>query len=264
MPEVEAVARRLREQLPAGSPAIVAGQIVRPSVTRPQAPEDVLAGTIGAAIVAVRRTGKHILIDLTSNHVLEIHLRMTGNLFVIPDVRFRNAATRAWFEFANGAGLVFEDPRALGKMHLREAGYKPALGPEPEDMPFEQFVELVRKAPRTPAKLFLMDQARIAGLGNIYAAEALFAAKLSPGKPLAEASVRKLRALHQAMADVLREAKSSAYRGYTDPGHFGEGENYPAAVYDREGEPCVRNCGRRIQRIRQGGRSTYYCPACQR
>lgn len=250
--------------MPHGQPAIAAGRILRPSVTRPQAAEDVLTGVIGASIATVRRAGKHILLDLTSNKVLEIHLRMTGNLFVIPDVRFLNTSVRAWFAFENGAGLVFEDPRALGKIHLRDAGYRPAVGLEPDEMPFEQFLELARKAPRTPAKLFLMDQSRVAGLGNIYAAEALFAAKLSPVKPLAAASDRKLQLLHRAMSDVLRVAKESAYRGYTDPGHFGEGENYPVAVYDREGEPCVRNCGRRIKRIRQGGRSTYYCPHCQR
>lgn len=247
-----------------GSPAIASGRILRASVTRPQAPEDVLAGVVGASIAAVRRAGKHILIDLTSHKVLEVHLRMTGNLFVIPDVRFLATTVRAWFGFDNGWGLVFEDPRALGKMHLREAGYRPAVGPEPDEMPFERFVELVRASPRTPAKLWLMDQQRIAGLGNIYAAEALFAARLNPVKPLAAASGKKLQVLHAAMSEILREAKASAYRGYTDPGHFGEGENYPVAVYDREGEPCVRECGRRIKRIRQGGRSTYYCPVCQR
>lgn len=219
---------------------------------------------MGARITGVRRAGKHILIDLTADKVLEIHLRMTGNLFVVPDVRFLNTTVRAWFGFENGSGIVFEDPRALGKIHLRDAGYLPDVGPEPDALPFERFLDMVRAAPRTPAKLFLMDQGRIAGLGNIYAAEALFAAKLSPVKPLAAAKTAKLQALHAAMAEILQTAKASAYLGYTDPGHFGEGENYPVAVYDREGEACVRECGRKIKRIRQGGRSTYYCPGCQR
>jgi formamidopyrimidine-DNA glycosylase len=108
-----------------------------------------------------------------------------------------------------------------------------------------------------------MDQSKVAGLGNIYAAEALFRSGIHPEKPMGEISGPRLAKLHQSAVEVLEEAKASAYRAYTEPGYFAEGESFPVAVYDREGEPC-NTCGRKIKRIPQGGRSTYFCPRCQR
>jgi formamidopyrimidine-DNA glycosylase len=114
-------------------------------------------------------------------------------------------------------------------------------------------------------KLLLMDQSKIAGLGNIYAAEALFQARIHPAKPAGKVSARKLAELHAILIETLEAAKDSAYRAYSEPGYFAEGESFPVAVYGREGEPCVRpGCRGIVRRSVQGGRSSFYCPACQR
>jgi formamidopyrimidine-DNA glycosylase len=189
---------------------------------------------------------------------------MTGNLYVTPDHRLRVAATSAWFELADGRALLFEDTHGLGTLTLVDESAFESLGPEPLSRQFTAEA-LTRSAAesRQPAKLFLMDQRRIAGLGNIYAAEALFAAGIDPRKPIGSISRPRLRALHAAIIRILRDAVKSACRAYSRPGGFQEAEDYPPAVYGREGENCVR-CEGVIRRITQGGRSTYYCPKCQR
>jgi formamidopyrimidine-DNA glycosylase len=221
----------------------------------------------GAQIVKVRRKGKHILVDLNNRTTLHVHLRMTGNLYMIPDVRFHSAATRAWIELPTGAGIVFDDPRALGKMQLHptsdlEATLAREVGFEPHEMAPAAFAALAKHT-RKPMKLLLMDQVRIAGLGNIYAAEALFQAKIHPSRPANAVSIARLENLHGIIVRMLEDAKESAYRAYTEPGYFAEGESFPVQVYDREGQPCFV-CERPIQRMPQGGRSTYFCPRCQK
>src|SRR5205807_873366 len=199
---------------------------------------------------------------------MRVHLRMTGNLYVIPDFRLRPAGSSAWFEFIDGRGLVVEDTRGLGTLAVHDDDSLKELlgsvGPEPLSRRFTAEA-LIRSAAesRQPAKLFLMDQRRIAGLGNIYAAEALFAARVDPRTPIGSVSRPRVRRLHGAIVRLLRDAVRSALRAYSRPGSFQEAEDYPAAVYGREGESCVR-CEGVIRRITQGGRSTYYCPKCQR
>ena len=119
------------------------------------------------------------------------------------------------------------------------------------------------KRARKPIKVFLMDQTQVSGLGNIYAAEALFRARIHPAKLASSLSLPRLRALHQVCVDVLAEAMESVYTAYAEPGRYAEGESFPVKVYDREAEPCVV-CETPIRRIPQGGRSTYFCPKCQR
>ena len=266
LPEVEAVCRRLRESLN-GNPQIVAAKILRPSVSRPQDPAAVEQQLAGASITNVRRIGKHILVGLQGARTLHVHLRMTGNLYLIPDIRFRTTTTRAWLELHDGSGIVFDDPRALGKMQVHqtatlEAALADTVGPEPHQITAAEFAALAKRA-RKPMKLLLMDQAKIAGLGNIYAAEALFEAKIDPAKLASTVSKPRLERLHSIIVKMLEDAKESAYRAYTEPGYFSEGESFPVQVYDREGEPC-HACQRPIKRMPQGGRSTYYCSGCQR
>jgi formamidopyrimidine-DNA glycosylase len=193
---------------------------------------------------------------------------MTGNLYVIPDHRFLSASVRMVLVLADQRGIVFEDSRALGRVSLHQDRELPELlaeiGPEPLSPEFtaDSFVQRARKS-RKPSKLYLMDQSHVAGLGNIYAAEALFQAGIDPRKPMNRISIPRLRRLHSSIEEVLRVAVDSSIAAYSRPGGFGEGENYPVAVYGREGEPCLR-CGKKIRRIPQGGRSTYFCPGCQR
>jgi formamidopyrimidine-DNA glycosylase len=253
LPEVEAVCRRLRRD--ALHAEIAAVRILRPSVTRPQLPRTVEKRAAGRTIDGVRRRGKNILIDLSGGEVLHIHLRMTGDLAVIPDARFRSASTRAVFEFTDGRALVFDDPRALGKLWIGEDRLG-EIGLEPLDASFTQeaFENLARRS-KQPVKLFLLDQRHVAGIGNIYAAEALFRAKIDPRKPVGGLSKARLAALHRAIIEVLQNATGTSYNA--------PGDDFPADVYGREGEPCHR-CGTLIRRITQGGRSTYFCARCQR
>lgn len=222
----------------------------------------------GARIQDVERRGKNILLHFSDGKLLHVHLRMTGNLYVIPDVRFRVMTARIWFELEGGKGLIFDDPRTLGRMRLYRGkeigGLLDGLGVEPLSAGFtkEWLIDVASRS-RKPAKIFLMDQQHIAGLGNIYAAEALYRAAIDPRKPISSVRKPKLAALHQAIVDVLTEGVQSAVKAYEKPGVFNEAEEFPCDVYDREGEPCNR-CGRSIRRIPQGGRSTYFCGGCQR
>lgn len=267
LPEVEAVCRRLREQ--ALGAVIESAHFTRPGITAPQETAAVVR-KIGhqRRIETVRRRGKNILVDLTGDVVLHIHLRMTGDLRVVADHRFRPVTTRAWFELADGRAILFNDPRALGRVHLHSAAeaarVTAAIGLEPLDpgFTFEVFETLARRSPQS-AKLFLLDQTRVAGIGNIYAAEALFESRIDPRKPAQRISRRKLAELHAAIVGVLGRAVQSAWIAYNQPGRFSEAEWFPVQVYGREGQPCGR-CRRLIRRMEQGGRSTYFCPGCQR
>ena len=264
LPEVEAVCRNLRKH--AIGATISSIHINRPRITGGQN----IPGVPGdsPSIERIARRGKNILIHLSTGRTLRIHLRMTGNLYVIPDFRFRPASTSAWFEFTDGRALVFQDTRGLGALTLHTAAeieqLLTTLGPEPLSRRFtaEALIQSAKRL-RQPAKLFLMDQRRVAGLGNIYAAEALFAARINPRKPIGDVSRAKLKALHAAILAILRDAVKSATRAYSRPGAFSEAESFTPAVYGRAGERC-HTCRAVIRRITQGGRSTYYCPRCQR
>lgn len=261
LPEVEAVVRRLRDR-------VAGGRIRQVKVFR-CATAEVEEQLPGRRILGVERRAKHILIRLSGGLTLHTHLRMTGNLFAIPDARLHTDRARVVIALQGGAGIVYEDPRALGRMCLREtreldAELAATLGPEPLGAEFtsERFLEMARGS-RQPAKLFLMDQRKVAGLGNIYVAEALFRARIDPRKPVGSLSPRRLAALHEEIVTVLQDAVESAWIAYGVPGQFSEGESFDCQVYGREGQPCTR-CGKRIRRLPQGGRSTYYCPSCQR
>ena len=266
LPEVEAVCRRIRG-------AIIGKRIervivMRPSVIRPQSPARFVSSVEGESIRTVSRRGKNVLLELGSGSVVRIHLRMTGDLRVLPDSALRPLTARMLFAFVDGSALILDDMRALGKVHVlrKEALVRElaSLGPEPLSPLFtpEAFAGTARRS-RQPAKLFLMDQRRVAGLGNIYAAETLFRARIHPQVPMNRLTSQKLKKLHSAIVSVLIEAVESAERAYSQPGQIAEGEWFPVAVYGREGEPCP-SCKRMIRRIKQGGRSTYYCPGCQR
>ncbi|MBI4902976.1 MAG: bifunctional DNA-formamidopyrimidine glycosylase/DNA-(apurinic or apyrimidinic site) lyase [Acidobacteria bacterium] len=265
LPEVEAVCRKLR---PAEGARVIQMRFTRPSLAKPQRASRIEQKVAGAVIQQIARRGKNILLWLDSGDALHVHLRMTGNLLLVPDVRLRSVGTRAWMELEGGRGIIYEDPRALGKIHLltRDEVDKKlsAVGIEPlsDTFTLEHLASQAANS-RKPAKLFLMDQRHVAGLGNIYAAEALFRARVHPQRPIGELRKPKLTALHTAIRDVLAEAMDSAVAAYAEPDRFNEGESFPCAVYDREGEPCPR-CGRKVKRIPQGGRSTYFCGGCQK
>jgi formamidopyrimidine-DNA glycosylase len=263
LPEVEAICRTISPEITGRT--IKAVHVVRALATRPQAPAAVVRLATGRRIRSVRRRGKNIVIDLSGGLAIRIHLRMTGHLHVDGEV---SPSTRVWFELGRSRALLFDDTRALGRLAVHTAAevdrLLAPLGPEPLSPEFtpRRLVEEARRS-RQPAKLFLMDQKHVAGLGNIYAAEALFRARINPVRPANSLSRAKLAALHGAILSVLQEAVKSAKIAYKYPGNRQETEEFVPAVYGRGGEPCVV-CGRAIRRMEQGGRSTYYCPKCQK
>ncbi|MBI2685430.1 MAG: bifunctional DNA-formamidopyrimidine glycosylase/DNA-(apurinic or apyrimidinic site) lyase [Acidobacteria bacterium] len=257
MPEVEAVCRRLRAE--AEGATIRRARILRPSMAK----GDIEEACRKARLTRVERRGKNILLHLSSGPVLHVHLRMTGNLYVTVDHRMLVTSARAVFELTDGRGIVFEDPRALGRIALLERDSLPEVGLDPLSPEFTaEVLALLVRGSKRPAKLFLMDQDKVSGLGNIYAAEALFRAGIDPRRAVGSLRRPRIARLYQAIVEVMRAAVETSDRLYSSPGRLIEAERQELMVYDREGEPC-RVCRRPILRLAQGGRSTYFCGKCQ-
>jgi formamidopyrimidine-DNA glycosylase len=219
-------------------------------------PDEVAARLEGRAITGLRRLGKHILFDLDRG-VMDVHLRMTGKLLYDAAP---GAYARAVLVLDRGV-LVFDDVRQFGYMVWREVD--PAVGRDAMDVDAAEFLELLR-ARRGAIKPMLLNQAVLAGLGNIYVDEALFRCGVHP---LARGVSRpRLRKLHAAIVEVLSEAieaGGSSISDYVDAeGRRGSFQDRHR-VYGREGEPCVI-CGAAVRRIVVGQRGTHYCPKCQR
>jgi formamidopyrimidine-DNA glycosylase len=270
LPEVEHVVRALWR-------TVVGRRIVASEVRLPKliGPSTVLAfrrKLKGSTIKGIGRRGKFILIELSGDRVLVVHLRMTGKfLYQSPDDALPKHA-HAIFYLDNDRRLVFRDQRQFGVMKLvarsrvtKLKGIR-GLAPEPFGDQFSfQYLRDTLSGSRRTLKTLLLDQNKVLGLGNIYAAEALFRARISPFAIAAELSPKRTARLHAAIRDVLNFAVLHI-RGSIN---LEDGFSYGAAferfwqVYDREGEPCV-NCGARIRRVTHAGRSTYWCPRCQR
>ncbi len=205
---------------------------------------------IGRKILDVTRQGKFIVFRLTGDVHLLAHLRMTGWFEIRPQARYRVAL------FTDGDAVYFDDRRRLGELRAvsdRELrSVLGRLGPEPLGRDFD--LRCVTKSSR-PIKVALLDQHLIAGLGNIYASESLWRARINPRRRANRLRADELRRLQRAIVATLRSAIAMGDRIFDEP--------QPFAVYDRARQPC-RHCGTRIRRIVQAQRSTYYCPACQR
>jgi len=273
LPEVEHVVRALRRAVLGRQ--IVAVEIRLAKLVSPTSTSIFIRKLKNARIESVGRRGKYILIELDSNRVLAVHLRMTGQFLVLtPDDPLPPHA-HAIFYLDDERRLVFRDQRQFGVMKLvarsqlsQTKGIK-ELAPEPfsDDFSVAYLNETFARSRRT-LKTLLLDQTRVLGLGNIYAAEALFRARINPFKIASELSSRRVERLHQAIRDVLRAAVSgnSARRiNLENPNGFSYGEAFGKVwqVYEREGEPCFK-CATRIRRLTHGGRSTSWCPSCQR
>jgi formamidopyrimidine-DNA glycosylase len=254
LPEVESAVRRLRVAI-AGK-TIQQVEVLHPALKRRLT--IARARTLRDAVVAsVERRGKHQLIHLADGRVLLAHFRMNGDwaigLASEPLPRF----ARAVLVFTDGGRVVLDDSRALSTLdvHPHGAELNLGLGPEPADDSLT--VDYLRGAfarRRGPIKPALLDQSIIAGLGNIYAAESLWRAKIDPRAPASSLDDKQLGALLAAIRRVIDRATGARY---TDD------STTQLDVYGREGKPC-RRCRTPIKRIAQAGRSTYYCPECQR
>jgi formamidopyrimidine-DNA glycosylase len=272
LPEVEHVVRALRRAVVGRR--ILAAEIKLPRLLAGSSTTSLKRKLRGARIEAVGRRGKYIAVEFDNQRVLLVHLRMTGKFLCIANDTPLPAYTHVVFYLDDDRRLVFCDMRQFGRMRLlpaKDLSTLPqieALAPEPLSEAFSMgyFVETLSKSRRS-LKQLLLDQTRILGLGNIYASEALFLARISPLKSAQTLSKQRASRLHQAIRDILQEAieaGSTLRIDMTDANgsYFGTTERF-WRVYERAGEPCV-NCGTRIRRVVQGGRSTYYCPRCQR
>jgi formamidopyrimidine-DNA glycosylase len=253
LPEVEAAMTVLRRR--AKGRTIARLVLLHPSFQRRITPAR-LRALAGARVERVERRGKHQLLHLDDGRILHAHFRMNGDWEYdkVDDELPRFA--RAVLEFTDGTRLIFVDSRALGTIELHNAGTALDLGLGPDAADSEWTAEqlgaalALRKGPIKPA---LLDQKLIAGLGNIYAAESLWRAKIDPRAPSNSLTPARVRALRKAIAFVLERATGSRY---TDDDTVG------LDVYDREGLPCHRD-KTPIERVVQAGRSTYFCPRCQ-
>ncbi len=227
----------------------------------------------GNEVLAIRRHGKYLLMDLSGGWSLLSHLGMSGRwLFVerTPGPRLDHVHARIRFE--DGTELWFQDPRRFGLLRVVEtaaARQDPALaslGPDPVlEPPSGPRLAVLARASVAPIKSFLMDQRRIAGVGNIYASEILHRARVHPARRTSSLSPKDWAAISRELAAVLGEAIDrmgttfSTYRTlWNEPGGFGD----QLRVYERAGQPC-RVCGRPIRRLVQANRSSFFCPGCQ-
>jgi formamidopyrimidine-DNA glycosylase len=271
LPEVEMVVRTLR-------PRLVGQRIsaIETSGLRLRAPVDrarLTAACVGARVEAVRRIGKYWLIDLSNDHVLLGHLGMTGRLLFAPAKEPRPPHTHVVFSLARGLELRYVDPRRFGVLRAYTAAEAPTspelavLGVDPLAPAFtEGYFVGALAASRRDLKAFLMDQSRVAGLGNIYVCEALWRSELLPTRRAETVRKSRALALHQAILGVLADGianRGTSFSDYVDADGAQGGNQHTLAVYGREGEACSRDGGK-VLRLVQGGRSTFYCRRCQK
>jgi formamidopyrimidine-DNA glycosylase len=293
LPEVETVSRDLQRW--------VAGATIREAVVHwdrtirhPQPPERFTAEISGATIRRVDRRAKTVLLHLEDGRVMTVALRMTGALIVAPPGTPDDPYARVVFHLADGRELRYRDMRKFGRIGLWPGGGLRSVGagrgarsrkvaegtrryrigevfsghgPEPLGRGFtvERFAErLARRSARL--KTLLLDQSFIAGVGNIYADEALWRARIHPLRAADTLTPLEVKRLHRTVRQVLREGianRGASFSDYVDAQGEEGGNAERLAVYRRTGEPCLR-CGRRIERIVVGQRSTHFCPGCQR
>lgn len=257
LPEVEA-ARRLLERVARGR-TIDRLQLLHPALRKRLSPR-AARSLHGARIQGVERRGKHQLLHLDDGRALHVHFRMSGDWKSGSADHPLPRHARAVLRFSDGTRLALVDPRALSTVTLHDTGDAalPALGLEPMDPALTiSTLGTALSTRRAPIKPVLLDQRVVAGLGNIYAAEALWRARIDPRAPASSLGPARRTRLLEAMREVMARALRDPARYSADDG------STRFDVYDREGCPCPR-CGGSIRRITQAGRSTYYCPRCQR
>lgn len=284
LPEVETVKRGLEKLL-------IGHTIVKVTSDNPKsfpnAPEDVQHFLIDATVIGLRRRAKVLLIDLSSQYTLVIHLKMTGQIVYrgvesfgaghptdslvgsLPD-----RSTRVEFWLDNNAKLFFNDQRKFGWVRLiptvqvANIDFMKKVGPEPLDDAFTDkiFIERLEKRKGTTVKAAILDQTVLAGIGNIYADEGLWGAKIHPATRVRDVPEQKLKKLFTELQYVLRlsiEKGGSTDRNYVNAeGKRGSYIDF-ARVFRKEGTPCQRHPHQLIEKIRVAGRGTHICPACQ-
>ncbi|TAM62392.1 bifunctional DNA-formamidopyrimidine glycosylase/DNA-(apurinic or apyrimidinic site) lyase [bacterium] len=265
LPEVETIVRGLARTIPGRRIAEV--RVETPASVVNDLPGDFPALLRGERIESVSRRAKFIVFPLASGRTLTVHLRMTGRLIVEPSPA-EDPYARVRLHFREGGWLRFSDVRRFGRMRLTEDGaWAAGLGVEPLDPAFTpQRLASLLAGHRGPIKTLLLDQRLIAGIGNIYACEALFRAGIHPARPAGRISGVRVRRLHSALVRVLEEAitwRGTSVEHYVDAEGLTGGFQNKLAVYGREGLSCLR-CHAPVKRVTLGQRGTFYCPRCQR
>jgi formamidopyrimidine-DNA glycosylase len=254
LPEIEAAADQLRAALAGGTIAAVA--VSHPSFAR-RLPAKLANALAGRVVAAVERRGKHQIVRLQGGGVLVVHFRLNGEWDVGRAGDVPPRFSRVAIVLANGTRVSLADSRALSTFEFADDAESvlPRMGPEATDAAFTADAlgaALARK--KGAIKPALLDQRVVAGLGNIYVAEALWLAKIDPRVSAAKLGAPRRARLVKAIKDVLRRAPSGRYWMSDRVTNW--------RVYDREGMRC-RRCGGVIRRIAQAGRSTFFCPSCQ-
>lgn len=280
LPEVETVRRGL---LPAMEGAVISdARINRPDLRWPF-PDRMAERLTGRRVLALRRRSKYILADLDSGETLLIHLGMSGRMLISGDPLGQflhnhpapEKHDHVVLDMENGARITFNDPRRFGAMDLLETATAEthkllaSIGPEPLGNDFnEPYLVAAFKGRNTPVKSALLDQHIVAGLGNIYVCESLFRAGIHPKRKAGQIAAPRVASLVPVIRQVLTEAIQAGGSSLKDfrqaDGELGYFQ-HTFKVYGQEGKPCATpGCTAQIQRIVQSGRSTFYCPSCQR
>jgi formamidopyrimidine-DNA glycosylase len=283
LPEVETVRRGLHELIIGRTITVETHDSAKGF---PNAPSDVSAFLLGATITDVRRRAKVLMIDLSTDYTLVIHLKMTGQLVFRGEENFGaghpnesligelpDRSTRVTLTFGNGAHLYFNDQRKFGWMRLMptttvmDLPFMQRVGPEPLEADFtaEQFAARFARRAGTSIKAAILDQSVVAGVGNIYADESLWGAKIHPKRLVKTITANEFEALYTELRAVMNLAIEKG--GSTDKNYVnaeGKRGSYMdfARVFRREGLPCPR-CGTEIIKFKAAGRGTHICPVCQ-
>jgi len=270
LPEVESVRVQLQ-------PALAGRRFERVRIddsrlVRPYDPSEVAAQLEGEHVTAVERRGKYLVVRFESGRVLLIHLRMTGNLLHGTSGSFQELPhRRAVVTLDDGSDVAYKDVRRFGTWLLLEPGEaEPYLDARVGDEPLDALFTAARLGERlagrrTSLKAALLDQRTLAGMGNIYADEALWRARLNPLRPASGLDRSELRRLHRGIRSALEHGlarQGSTLRDYRLPDGSGGSMQDEFRVYGRRGEPCDR-CGTEIARTQVAGRTTWFCPTCQ-
>ncbi len=284
LPEVETVRRGLEK--------LIIGRAVKrvehdTEKSFPNATADVRQFLIGAKITSVRRRAKVLLVDLSSKYSLVIHLKMTGQLVFVGEERFGaghpndsligqlpDKSTRVTFKFTDGSVLFFNDQRKFGwvklipTLEVPNINFMQKVGPEPLDADFtwQQFAERFTRRARTSIKAALLDQTVVAGVGNIYADESLWGAKIHPKRLVGSITDKEFEALHKDLREVMnlaiQKGGSSNHTYINAEGKRGSYMDF-ARVFRREGQACPRHPDVEIVKFKAAGRGTHICPVCQ-
>lgn len=271
LPEVETIRRSLRSKLIGQT--ITSVQLHLPKIVKMPSPEAFIETIAGKEIQDLDRRGKYLLVRLNDGLVLVFHLRMTGQLLYCPAADPMAKHTHAIFELPNGYHLRFVDMRQFGTLYLvKEEDFALikglwTLGPEPLGADFtpESFRKSISKR-KGNLKQVLLNQSFVAGIGNIYADEILFASGLHPERPAHTLSEEEQERLYHSIRKVIQAAidhRGTSFRNYVDGQGVAGGHQLYLQVYRKTGKPC-QSCGEYIQRKRVAGRSSHFCPRCQK